>query len=235
MSDYSNELLVFAAISNDLGRVHQRLHDADNVNYQCGYQGSALHQASMFGNVEIARLLLAAGADVNLRRMETGNTPLDLAVKYLHPEMAELLRRHGGVEVAPVVWVEPYDSRDCYPFKDPSSRVDALRITELPEHFSQLISECQIYCVPECRNLGAFSFATSIVQRAAGSIGFAGVIADISSLRARLESMSATTIEIDRVCDFLDREDCIGFLDDLLAKIAAQPFIPSACRAVIGP
>ena len=42
---------------------------------------------------ETAELLIAKGADMNAK-MEDGDTPLDLAKG--HPEIAELLRKHGG-------------------------------------------------------------------------------------------------------------------------------------------
>jgi ankyrin repeat protein len=52
-----------------------------------------LHLAAWKGHFETAELLIAAGADVNAK-MEDGDTPLDLAKG--HPEIADLLRKHGG-------------------------------------------------------------------------------------------------------------------------------------------
>ena len=52
-----------------------------------------LYDAAFKGHKEIAELLIAKGADVNAKN-ENGYTPLDFAKR--HPEIAELLRKHGG-------------------------------------------------------------------------------------------------------------------------------------------
>ena len=44
---------------------------------------------------EIAGLLIAEGADVNAKD-ERGKTPLDLAIQVKNPKTADLLRKHGG-------------------------------------------------------------------------------------------------------------------------------------------
>jgi ankyrin repeat protein len=54
-----------------------------------------LHRASTFGYKEIAELLIAKGADVNVKTKLMG-TPLDVAIGRKHPETAALLRKHGG-------------------------------------------------------------------------------------------------------------------------------------------
>jgi ankyrin repeat protein len=55
-----------------------------------------LHEAARMGHVELARLLLKHGADVNARDAK-GKTPLDWAgLAAESPEMAKLLRDHGG-------------------------------------------------------------------------------------------------------------------------------------------
>ena len=50
-----------------------------------------LQHAAYWGHKELAELLIAKGADVNAKEVY-GNTPLDWA----DPEMADLLRKHGG-------------------------------------------------------------------------------------------------------------------------------------------
>ena len=53
----------------------------------------ALHEATDRGHKEIAELLIAKGADVNAKDAD-GVTPLDFAKR--HPEITDLLRKHGG-------------------------------------------------------------------------------------------------------------------------------------------
>ena len=47
------------------------------------------------GHKEIVELLLAEGADVNVKN-DGGKTPLDSALLWNHPEIADLLRKHGA-------------------------------------------------------------------------------------------------------------------------------------------
>ena len=64
------------------------------------YGGTPLHWAAVLGRVEIARQLIAAGADVNAR--DNHGTPLDatrhegLSESEARLEIAELLRAKGG-------------------------------------------------------------------------------------------------------------------------------------------
>ena len=57
--------------------------------------GMPLHHAAFNGHKEIVELLIAKGADVNAKN-EDGDTPLDQAIRYKHPETADLLSKHGG-------------------------------------------------------------------------------------------------------------------------------------------
>ena len=57
---------------------------------------TALHWAAYHGRKEIAELLIAAGADVNAKGFAGKMTPLDVAIAKKHPEIADLLRKHGG-------------------------------------------------------------------------------------------------------------------------------------------
>ena len=58
-----------------------------------------LHQAAREGLKEVVELLIAEGADVNAKTASGPNkdkTPLDFAVMKKQPEIADLLRKHGG-------------------------------------------------------------------------------------------------------------------------------------------
>jgi len=64
---------------------------------------TALHLAALEGHPDVAEVLLSAGADPNVRN-ECGRTPLDYALSRPEPscsQVAEILRRHGGVEGPP--------------------------------------------------------------------------------------------------------------------------------------
>jgi ankyrin repeat protein len=56
---------------------------------------SPLLTAAADGNSEIVEMLIEAGADVRARTKD-GKTPISLAMERGHPEIAELLRKHGG-------------------------------------------------------------------------------------------------------------------------------------------
>jgi ankyrin repeat protein len=47
--------------------------------------------------LEFAKLLLEHGADVNARDND-GKTPLTIALESKHPDIATLLRQHGGTQ-----------------------------------------------------------------------------------------------------------------------------------------
>ena len=54
-----------------------------------------MHYAVTGDQKEIAELLIAAGADVNVKQ-KVGGTPLDAAITRFRTEIADLLRKHGG-------------------------------------------------------------------------------------------------------------------------------------------
>jgi len=56
-----------------------------------------LSVATTFGHKEIVELLIAEGANVNAKD-ENSLTPLDWAIYEDHPEIADLLRKHGAKE-----------------------------------------------------------------------------------------------------------------------------------------
>ena len=67
------------------------------VNAKLPYHGfTSLHLAAQNGHEKVAGLLIAKGADINAKSMY-GETPIDLAMSKEHKELAELLRKHGGL------------------------------------------------------------------------------------------------------------------------------------------
>ena len=54
-----------------------------------------LHNAAGGGHKEVVELLIAGSADVNATDRD-GETPLDTAIRRKHPEITDLLRKHGG-------------------------------------------------------------------------------------------------------------------------------------------
>jgi uncharacterized protein len=65
------------------------------VHEKRGWGSTPLHNAAMGGRKEIAKLLIAQGADVNARN-ELGDTPLRIALKYEKWEVAALIRENEG-------------------------------------------------------------------------------------------------------------------------------------------
>jgi hypothetical protein len=62
-----------------------------NVNVQDNYGDTALHDAAKFGHETVAKILLEAGADPNLRNKE-GKDPLVLATEHNKPNVAALIK-----------------------------------------------------------------------------------------------------------------------------------------------
>ena len=83
-----------AAFKGNIEAVKQHLAAGTDVNAQNLNGFYPLTSAASWGHNEIVELLIAKGADVNVK--SSGNTPLDWAIKQLHPETADLLRKHGG-------------------------------------------------------------------------------------------------------------------------------------------
>ena len=71
-----------------------------DVNAKNMYRRTALESAAFYGHKEIVELLIAEGADVNAKD-NIGSTPLDMTSPNIgningRPEIAALLRKHGG-------------------------------------------------------------------------------------------------------------------------------------------
>ena len=85
-----------AAAAGDIEAVKQHLAAETDVNAMDSSTCKPLFYASMMGHKEIVELLIAKGADVNAKDNRLRKTPLDLAIMRKHPEIPDLLRKHGG-------------------------------------------------------------------------------------------------------------------------------------------
>ncbi len=82
--------------SNDVAMLyleHDMAREGKLVNATNEYGSTPLHDAAWVDNVQMVRLLLEAGADTEIRNHEEG-TPLEMAMKKGHAEIAELIREH---------------------------------------------------------------------------------------------------------------------------------------------
>ena len=79
-----------AAGTGNIEAVKQHLAAGTDVNAKDNYERTPLHGVT---TKEIAKLLIAKGADANAA-MKNGRTALDMTKR--HPEIADLLRKHGG-------------------------------------------------------------------------------------------------------------------------------------------
>ena len=85
-----------AASAGHIEAVKQHLAAGTDVNAKDSVvETTPLFSATARGSKEIVELLIAEGADVNAKDVD-GDTPLDWAIGRKHPEIAELLRKHGG-------------------------------------------------------------------------------------------------------------------------------------------
>ena len=88
-----------AVKAGNIEAVKQHLDAGADVNAKGKYGRTPLHYAATRGLKKIIELLIAKGADVNTK-IEVGDykgqTPLDGAIQWNHPETADLLRNHGA-------------------------------------------------------------------------------------------------------------------------------------------
>jgi ankyrin repeat protein len=86
--------LFYAAVCGFSGLVkHLIVVHAEDVNTKDGLFGAPLHAASVWGHVDVARVLLGYKADVNARRPSNW-TPLHCASRNGHLELVQLLLEH---------------------------------------------------------------------------------------------------------------------------------------------
>jgi ankyrin repeat protein len=86
-----------AAATNRIDLARLYLSRGANVNCRSDQGASPLEEAAGNGFLDFAKLLIEFKADVN-QKDNNGKTPLAIAIQYKQPELAKLIREHGGVE-----------------------------------------------------------------------------------------------------------------------------------------
>jgi uncharacterized protein len=85
-----------AAEANDVAKVRTLISSGNNVNQaEEDSQRTGLHNSAINGNLQIAAILIKAGARIDVRD-NLGNTPLIYAADHDHLEMAKLLMDVGA-------------------------------------------------------------------------------------------------------------------------------------------
>ena len=92
----SKRQLIDAAGNGDFNNVLRLLEKGAPTSYVCKHRGSsAIMIASKYGHIEIIRLLIQYGADIDAQNHQ-GQTSLMLASKYGHKECVQLLLEKGA-------------------------------------------------------------------------------------------------------------------------------------------
>lgn len=85
-----------AALTGDLVAIEQHIKAGTNLNEKDPFGGSTpLVSASVFGNVEVAKALIEAGADLDLQNND-GSTALHCAAFFGHKDIVEALLVRGA-------------------------------------------------------------------------------------------------------------------------------------------
>ena len=93
---YTESSFIVCAKEGDIEAAKMFLAEGMNIN-ACDEKGqSALMQASLWGQVEMVKLLLDKGADAKIRSKETQGTALMEAVAGQHPNIIRLLAQNGA-------------------------------------------------------------------------------------------------------------------------------------------
>jgi hypothetical protein len=91
-----DEELLDAARNGDTARVRELLRKGANANAKDRGGWTPLHWAAFWGHVDVAKLLLEHGADVNAKESVYDATPLHVAAATGHADVARLLLEHGA-------------------------------------------------------------------------------------------------------------------------------------------
>ena len=92
--------ILYAAETKNIDAIKQHLTAGTDVNTKDSKGKTPLHHATKDHEIEIAKLLISKGADVNAfsepNPLLRSGTPLDMAVDMKQTKTADLLRKHGG-------------------------------------------------------------------------------------------------------------------------------------------
>jgi len=94
--------LIDAVVNNDIEMVRQLLEEGEDPN-MCvdDTQLRPLHFAAQNNYLEIGKLLIAAGANIHVRTIPDGESPLDIAQLHENKDFVNLLLAHksGGENI----------------------------------------------------------------------------------------------------------------------------------------
>ena len=91
----ANDSIHVATSLGKIEAVKQHIAAGADVNAKDKYGRTPLHKATVEGHKYVVELFIAKGANVNAKDRK-GGTPLDRVRSSKHPEIAALLRKHGG-------------------------------------------------------------------------------------------------------------------------------------------
>jgi ankyrin repeat protein len=92
-----NQEMQNCIVENNLRAVKLLLEFGANPNSQTQDGWTLLHDAAMYGRIEIAQALIEAGADLDAQfsssTIHSDKTPIAIAKMYCHDEMVEMLKQ----------------------------------------------------------------------------------------------------------------------------------------------
>jgi len=88
---------IFSAVEDgNISKLQSLISAGADVKARTKWDETPLHIAADRGNVEIAKVLLEHGADINVRNNKRGDTPLHRAVAKGNVEMVKFLLKQGA-------------------------------------------------------------------------------------------------------------------------------------------
>ena len=88
--------LMRAVVMNDIDMVNWLINHKASVNQADGNGMSALHYAALSKLEKIGQILIAHGADINLKDLKNGKTPIGYSIDPQNMSFAKLLLQNGA-------------------------------------------------------------------------------------------------------------------------------------------